>query len=183
MTFTLHHILPATEDFLSEQTFLLLINVYQKPPHLALSVNGRYYSLSVRGAESDKEMAAILRAIHLRKTPSVFVQLNSPDILTFDYLNALIDQIVQSYPALDAGIATCLSPIKEYCHAVYGTEINDVDFVFELLPRLQAQGKVGKCYGLYLSHFINAQSIELVKYTMDDINKAIRVGRKNVALV
>jgi hypothetical protein len=164
----LRHISLPQDNHLYNGTFLLLLNVYNKPPHIAMMANGSYYSLSVKGVEAGKPAQNIIRSIHIHRTPSLFIQLEETS-------NNIL-RIFNSYPALDTGLATCLSPVKDFCYQAYSTDLKGVDYIFDLLPRLMNQKKVEGCFSLYL-HPEDQLGFSFLTYNMADINDAIRKQR------
>jgi hypothetical protein len=168
------NILPASELLLLNDIYLVVLYATRIPPHLAISVNGKLYTLTVKGATVDGELKALLKMIHHRNIDSIFIKLSIPPLFTLAELNEEIRKHTLAYPRVDVGIATCLSPIRDFCSQVYETEFKKVNFLFELLPELYKRGIVTTCYQLNLHHFMIGHSFYLSKYTMNDIYEGIR---------
>jgi hypothetical protein len=168
------NILPAQEALLMNDVFLVVLYASRIPPHLAVSVNGKLFTLTVKGANVDGELSALLRLIRKRNIESLFIKLSVPAFFTFPELHKEIRKYTLAYPRVDVGIATCLSPIKDFCANVFDTDLKNVNFVFDLLPKLYEQKIISYCYQMNLGHLLKGNSFLLNKYTMNDIYEGIR---------
>ena len=103
---------------------------------------------------------------------SVNGRLTLPPLFTFEQLTNEIRNCTLAYPRVDIGIATCLSPIKDFCHSVYETESKNVNLIFDLLPKLQERNALKDCYQMNLGP--SANYFELKPYQVYDVHEAIR---------
>jgi len=168
------NILPAQEALLLNDVFLVVLYATRIPPHLAVSVNGKLFTLTVKGASVDGELRALIRLIHKKNIESLFIKLAVPPVFTLSELNKEIRKYTLAYPRVDVGIATCLSPIKDFCSTVYETDMKNVNFVYDLLPRLYEQKIVTYCYQMNLDRYLKGNVFCLSKYSMSDIYEGIR---------
>src|ERR1017187_7402727 len=88
--FIIPGILPATEALLLNDVYLVVLYAMRIPPHLALSVNGKLCTLTVRGATIDGEMKALLALIRRRSIESLFIRLSVPPLFTLEELHTEI---------------------------------------------------------------------------------------------
>ncbi len=167
-------ILPAEDYFLLTDVYLIVLYATRIPPHLAISVNGKLFTLTVKGATIDGELKALLKLIRQRMIDSIFIKLSVPPLFTIAELRNEIKKYTLAYSRVDVGIATCLSPIKDFCSGIYETELQRVNFVFDLLPKLYEQKVITSCYQLNLNRYMIGNSFHLSKYTMNDIYEGIR---------
>lgn len=168
------NILPANEALLAQDVYLIVINAAQIPPHLAISVNGKLFTLTVKGATVDGELSALLRLIQKKSLETIFIKLTVPHLFTIDQLQEEIKKYTLAYPRVEVSIATCLNPIKDFCSTVYETETKNVNFLFDLLPKLYEQNIISSCYHLNLDRYLTNDSFYLNKYNMNDIYEGIR---------
>ncbi|MBL7892682.1 MAG: hypothetical protein JNL63_08630 [Bacteroidia bacterium] len=168
------NILPATEALLLNDVYLVVLYATRIPPHLAISVNGKLFTLTVKGATVDGELKALLKLIRQRNIDSIFIKLSVPAVFTLDQLRDEIKKYTLAYPRVDVGIATCLSPIKDFCSEVYEAEMQRVNYVFDLLPKLYERNVIASCYQLNLDRYLVGNSFYLSKYNMNDIYEGIR---------
>lgn len=164
----------ANETVLQNDVFLVLLHANRIPPHLLVSVNGKLFTLTVKGATVDGELSALIKLIRKNKVETIFVKLNVPTVCTVEQLRAEIKKFMLAYPRVDVSIATCLAPIKDFCHSVYSTETQKINFVFELLPKLNEQKVTGDIYQMNMEDHIIQNSFSLRTYSMNDIYEGIR---------
>jgi len=173
-SFKFPNILPANETVLLNDIYLILLYATRIPPHLLVSINGKIFTLSIKGATVDGELAALLQLIKKKKIETLFLRLQMPPIFTIDQLRKEIRQCTLAYPRADIGIATCLTPISDFCHSVYDTDSKNVNLIFDLLPKLQQQDAMKECYHLNLENHIAFGSFRISPYEVNDVYEAIR---------
>lgn len=170
----LSNILPATESVLMNDIYLILLYATRIPPHLLVSVNGKIFTLSVKGATVDGELAALLQLIRKKKIETLFIRLQMPPIFSIDQLRKEIRECTLAYPKADIGIATCLTPIRDFCHSVYDTDSKNVNLIFDLLPKLEQRNVMKEYYHLNLENHLLSNSFSLSQYEVNDVYEAIR---------
>lgn len=176
-SYRINSLLPFRPEMLKEGVFLVLLHANRIPPHLVVLVSGKVFTLTVRGGTVDSDHAPLLRLIHKQEIETVFVRLNVPALFTMEQLREQIRKLILAYPRVEAGIATCLDPIKEFCGKVYAPEARGVNFVYELLPKLESFGVITDSYHLHMEPYLKQGSFELKKYSMQDIYEGIRTAR------
>jgi hypothetical protein len=180
--YTITNILPAKEELLSNDIFLVVLYAARVPPHLAVSINGQLFTLSVKGPTVDGELSSLIRLIRKQNIETVFIKLSVPALFTMDELMKEIKKHTLSYPRVDIGLATCLAPIRDFCGSVYEPEMKHVNFVYELLPLLYAKNIISSCYQINLDRLMLGDTFEMNKYSMNDIYEGIRNIRLEQAL-
>ena len=167
-------IIPANEFLLMNDVYLIVLHASRVPPHLALSVNGKLYTLTVKGATVNGELISLLKLIRQRSIESIFIKLCVPELFTLQQLKNEIEKYTLAYPRVDVGVATCLNPIKDFCSSIYDTEISKVNFLYDLLPKLYEQKVITSCYHLNLDRHLTDDSFFMRRYSMNDIYESIR---------
>ncbi|MGZ4056165.1 MAG: hypothetical protein ACXVPU_14885 [Bacteroidia bacterium] len=160
------------ENELSKGIFLTIIHATRIPPHIGLIINGKYSSLSVKGQDINTPVNALLKNSTIRKIPSVFVKIKSHTTFSDLYLSEHFITNVQQFPRVDIGIATCLSPIRLFFEEVYNVSMKDVNYLYELLPVLKAEGLTEWTTGLFIT-----ENYQLPVYTNTEINRGIEAVR------
>lgn len=173
-TYTISNILPATEALLSNDVYLVVLYASRIPPHLAVSVNGKLFTLTVKGATVDGELKALLTLIRQKRIEAIFIKLAVPSFFTLDQLKNEIRKYTLAYPRVDIGLATCLAPIKDFCSEVYEADMQKVNFLFDLLPELYKRNVVSSCYQMNLDRYLVNNEFHLSLYSMQDIYEGIR---------
>lgn len=180
-TYLLHNVLPANVALLKRDIYLVLMHANRVPPHIFVCVNGKLFSLSVKGHLLNEDLDIYLRTIRKYKIETLFVKLFSPGILTMEQLLETITRITLSYPRVEPGLIlpdgtriTCLTPVKDFCNSIYKTETKGVKFIFDLLPELEKQGVIGNSYHLNMERSLMADNdFALKTYTMFEVNENI----------
>lgn len=165
-TLTIDHAL--RENDLQAGVYLVIMHARRIPPHIGMIVGGQYYSLSIKGQELNVPVEAFVRNLSLRKIAAAFIQIQS-DAKNSDELKMLLTAFIQRFPKVEAGKATCLSPVKLFFDAAYAIDINEVNYVFDLLPQLEANHLITKISSLN----IDENRLQLPVYSMNDINTGI----------
>ena len=174
MSYTITRLLPLNEQFLDRDVYLILLHANRIPPHLIVLVGGKVFTLTVKGATIDSDLAPLLRLIRKNNIETVFVRLNIPQLFTVEQLRAEIRKFILAYPRVEVGIATCLDPIKQFCGNVYDRSASQVNFIYELLPKLEALKVVQACYQLNMEPWLKSDAYEISPYSMNDIFEGIR---------
>jgi hypothetical protein len=168
------NLVPATEGLLMNDVYLVLLYATRIPPHLLVSVSGKIFTLSVKGATVDGELPSLITLIRRKNIETIFIRLALPPLFTLDQLTREIRNCTLAYPRADIGIATCLTPIKDFCHSVYDTESKNVNLIFDLLPKLQERNALQSCYHLNMDKYLSGNSFCLDTYEVNDVYEAIR---------
>lgn len=154
--------------------YLVLLNVTRVPPHLAIAIDGKLYTLSVKGPAVEGEFGSLLRTVRQRSIESIFIRLAVPAEYTAAQLTEEMKKCVLAYPRVDVGLATCLAPIKDFCHSVFNIDTKKIHFIYELLPALSVINALAACHHLNLDEHLQENNFFLKKYSMDDINEEIK---------
>lgn len=172
--YKISNVLPATEAVLMNEVYLVLLHATRVPPHLLVSVNGKIFTLSVKGATVDGELPALITLIRRKNIETLFIRLALPPLFTLEQLKKEIRNCTLAYPRADIGIATCLTPIKDFCHSVYETGSRNVNLIFDLLPKLQERNAMQGCFHLNMEKHLSGSSFALDMYEVNDVYEAIR---------
>ena len=164
----------ADEALLHSDVYLIILYATRIPPHLAVSVNGKIFTLTVKGPSVDGNLSAMLKFIRQKSVASIFVKLQVPLLMTTENILEEIRKYINVYPRVDVHLATCLSPIKDFCSSVYHIDTNNVNFIYELMPKLYEQKIIQECYQLNLDREMMENSFSIEKYSMNDIYEGIR---------
>ncbi len=144
---------------------------------MGLMIGGLYSSLSIKGKDLDVPAAVLMKNIRQRKIVSLFVKLNLPASLTLSILNECFRKQIGFFPRVDIGIATCLSPILLFFKQACCVETGGIDYLYQLLPRLEEEGLTGNTESLFASELIEDGEFELPFYTKEEIYRGIEQVR------
>jgi len=165
--------LVSESPLLENNIFLVLMNVIKVPPHLALSVNGKHFSLSTKGPVIEGNMGALISLIKQKNIPSLFIQLKFPLIFSYSDLQREIISHFTLHPSVNENI-TCLTPIRSFCSSVYETEMKNVSLVFDLLQTLSSKQLTGSVFHYNLNQHVKNGEFYMPLYSFGDVHLSIR---------
>lgn len=168
----------ANQESLSKGVYLVLLHANKIPPHLGVLIEGAFYSLMVSGPVINMELAVLLRTVHQKQMPSLFVGIKGAK---WHHLKDLCARKMKAYERVDEQ-TSCLKPINDFVNEAYSLDDNKSQFVFELLKHLELkQLLTNENYHFYLSQELKEGNYELLVYTMEEINTRIRkLNQQNV---
>lgn len=172
--YRISNILPANDTLLKNDIFLILLYATRIPPHLLVSIHGKIFTLSVKGATVNSELDALLKLIRRKNIDTLFIKLTLPSVFTLSQLQEEICKCMLAYPRADIGIATCLTPIRDFCGTIYHTGTKNIHLIFDLLSKLEEKNAVNGCYHINLENYLSQNSLALIKYEVNDVYEAIR---------
>lgn len=124
---------------LNQGCFLCIWHANKIPPHIGIIIQGRYYSLKVKGKDSDIPVSEIVKLIERKKIATVIAEVKT----TID--TRRISSVFFTYDKAEASKVTCLTPITEVF------EVKDhINILSELLNYFQSKQQIGQLFGLNL---------------------------------
>jgi hypothetical protein len=163
-----------TEDDLLKGVYIAVIHATRTPPHIGLIINGKYNSLTIKGQDIDVSVAALIKNTTQRQIPSLFIKIKPHSTFSDTYLNEHFITNIQQFPKVAIAIATCLSPVKLFFDEVYNVSMDNINYLFELIPKLNSEGLVENISTL----FVDAQKYQLPVYTSTEINQGIEQAKQ-----
>lgn len=158
-----------SEDDLLKGVYIAVIHATRIPPHIGLIMDGKYHSLSLKGQNINASVQALIKNTNQRKIPSLFIKIKPHNTFSNTYLNEHFITNVQQFTRVDIGVATCLSPIKLFFDEAYNISMHDINFLFELLPKLYSEKLIENASAL----FIDEKKYQLPVYSSAEINAGI----------
>jgi len=162
------------EAELAAGVYLAILHATRIPPHIGMIAGGAYHSLSIKGQELNVPVQALIRNNTLRRIASLYIRIKPHKELSDQQLKENFIGNIQQFPKVEVGKATCLSPVKLFFEESYGVPMADVNYIFELLPRLESQDLMEASTAL----FIEDVHVQLPVYDLGEINKNIAQAEK-----
>ena len=128
------------------------------PPHVACLVDGQFFSLKVNGKDESIDVTSLLKALSLKKVPTLFVRVNK--IITCSE----VLRSYENYSAIQVGKNTCLSPVIDLFEC--GDRVKKLS---DLLRLLQEQSLLKEVFKLHL----NEDYTTLPYYSNQDIEQRL----------
>lgn len=154
--------------------FIAVVHATRIPPHIGIIANEKYHSLSVKGQNINTPVNSLIKTSVVRKIPTLFIRIKPHPTFSEVYLGEHFITNVQQFKRVDAGVATCLTPIRSFFEEVYYLSMKDVNYLYELLPALDSKGLIESITSLN----IDEKNYQLPFYTNNEINAGIEQVRK-----
>ena len=148
----------TTVDTLQTGFFLCVLHADKIPPHVACLVDGQFFSLKVNGKDESIDVTSLLKALSLKKVPTLFVRINK--IITCSE----VLRSYENYSAIQVGKNTCLSPVIDLFEC--GDRVKKLS---DLLRLLQEQSLLKEVFKLHL----NEDYTTLPYYSNQDIEQRL----------
>jgi hypothetical protein len=171
--YALKNIQEAREDALGKGTYILILHAASIPPHLCLLIDSQVYSLGVKGPKLAMPLELQLKLIRTKAIESIFVKLNIGMAVYGNHLYRQAEKHTLSFSRVEPGVATCLSPIRSFCGQVFGFNVEEIHFIYDLLEVLEKKGLIDSCSHMNMARRLFNGAFVLNRYTMQDIYESI----------
>ena len=162
--YKISNILNAEEHQIDEQKCLLWVWHADKiPPHLGLSIEGKYFSLKAKGKDFMIEIDSVKQIIARKKIKALCFELKST-------LN--VQDIADAFNNYDCTIPyeiTCLKPIQDVLNSYFSKQLVD------LLIDLDDKNQIQRVFGYNIPNGFDSIS----EYTTDDIHARLMQLKDN----
>lgn len=159
---------PILFDSMPEKgVFLWLLKVDRIPPHLGLSVDGKYYSITIKGSEIGLDLENEMQKWVKRGLPriAILLDIDSPN-------EALLEQVFTA-STLRSAAKSCLIPVLHLLSFLI-PEIGRYKTVHELIIDLQNINKVKAYFGSNVKRWLTDGIFHLKHYTADEVQAYIQ---------
>jgi hypothetical protein len=162
--YKISNVLNAEEHSIDEQKCLLWVWHADKiPPHLGLSIEGKYFSLKANGKDFMAEIDSVKQIISRKEIKTLCFELKST-------LN--VQDIADSFNKYESTIPfeiTCLKPIQEVLNSYFSKQLID------LLVDLDDKNQIQRVFGYNILEGFDSIS----EYTTDDIHARLKQLKDN----
>jgi hypothetical protein len=169
----------SIEETLRKGIYVVVLHADRVPPHIGIVAGKKYHSLTIKGQETDLSIEALIKNIRIRKIKSLFIRIDPHPTFSNDYLKDHLVHIIQQFPKVEIGKANCLSPVKLFFEEAYSVSLDQVNFIFELIPELQRLNMIADISSLN----IDSLQFELPVYSTAHINQGIELALKEAKLI
>lgn len=141
-SFSFDHILNLEdENLLSKGVYIWVLHADKIPPHVGVSINGKYFSLKVSGKDLDVHFSGVLKIIRKKNIPCLIIPLNT--LLDFDRVRYYFELL----NCAETGKNTCLTP---WVHLIGAPE--NIGQLSDLLKYLKNKDEFTSVFGLNLTN-------------------------------
>lgn len=162
-----------TEEELYDGVYIVVMHATRIPPHIGMIIDKQYHSLTIKGWDINTPIRALIKNIEQRKIPSLFIKIKPHATFSNAYMREHFILNIQQFPRVDKDVATCLSPIKLFFDEVYDVRMQEINFLFDLLPHLFEDDLI-ECSSTL---FVNEANYELPVYTQQELDAEIELAR------
>ncbi|MES2589489.1 MAG: hypothetical protein V4622_10965 [Bacteroidota bacterium] len=155
--YKIHSWQEVDKEKLSKGLYIWVIHVNKIPPHIGISIDGKFYSLKVNGKDVGVDFELIYKIIQKKQIQTLFVEIDSNK-------NSNIESVFEKYKSLNNSNTTCLSPIIEFLH-----EDENIKILVELLVNLDKKNQIKSFFGLNLGTDFEGIPV----YSLDDVQNRI----------
>lgn len=168
--FVVHHVHPLNNVSPFQGIFLVLLNAGKRPPHIALLINGKVYSLTHRGTQIGEPLEVLMKSINIKTIKTLFFKLTPPAGFVEKEVKIEMEKILLNYNKAEVGTVTCLAPVKDFFELKYNLTVHHAEFVFDLLPLLDSEKVIENVFHLHMEKDLKEGKYFFEKYTMEEIN-------------
>jgi hypothetical protein len=172
--FVLRNILSGSEKDSSKGIYIILFNANSIPPHLLLSIAGEIYSITDSGRQIGSPLEKLVAFIKRKNVPALFVEVKKPEDWDIEKLKSAAREHFLKYDKVVEGKVSCLFPVRDIIAAVFGNEMLNANFIFELLPLMEKINALGQTFALNMESIIVNGNFELLTYTNEQIKEALQ---------
>jgi hypothetical protein len=151
----------SSADFLKKGSFLWAFH-HKAIPHLGLSIDGRYYSVTFNKKQINESVAISWRLSQNKAIPCFFIELND----TFAW-QANIHNYFEAHSFKEN---TCLLPILQSM----GLSREKIEILPDLIDYLSVNTKIKSWHG---NAFFQKERLSLLRYTKDEVMEMVKKGR------
>lgn len=130
---------------LADSPYLLILHADKQPVHLTWIVGHLFYSLTYKKCDSDLPIEKILKMIHIKKIPCLWIKLKQP---TIPLEAEDVSEMFKQFPPLQAK-QSCLDPIWQILQVHYKIPQGN-PLVFGLLESLTEHQLIEQRASCYL---------------------------------
>jgi len=157
--YSFQHIHPLNNvSILDNGLFLCIIHADKIPPHIGISIEGKYFSLKAKGKDEAIPVTEVLKIINKRTIKTLFVRLD---------VNVTIEQVKEVFSGFERTIVretSCLSHIKDVLK-VQGS----VQKLSDLLGYLDLNRLSSEVFGVFIDESFKG----IPYYEVEDIDKRL----------
>lgn len=158
---------------LSNHSWIVVLHASRIPPHIGILINGSYNSLTIKGHETDIDLAVLLKTIQQKKIETVFIKLKKHPVFSLDYQKEICQLQIRQFTQVKPNEASCLSPVKLFLTEFYAIQLIETELLFELVKRLKQNDYIDKVLSLNIENQINSKEFYFPLYTYSELQDVI----------
>ena len=154
-------------SFLNQGMFVWVINWLKTPPHLGMSYNGRYYSVTIHESQVDKPIEGLIRLFEQKSKPVFFVEIAHTIYTNQQVMNDAFSVELDNS-------TTCIAPINK---VLFGDHFR-FDTIAQLLRELEQQNLIQH---IHIPWYENSEEVTIESYTKSEVIAFIESKKNDYA--
>jgi hypothetical protein len=150
---------------LNSGVYIWVLNWLDIPPHLGVSINGKYFSSTIRGPQLDLSVESVWRLCEQKNKPVFFIKLAN-------HLTIGESEVISRMYQSSIGEETCLFPIKKSL----GIENENIQTLLDLLAELDTLNLID---GYFKPSFCHMDWVGIRNYSLEDVVQYIKLLRQH----
>lgn len=152
----------SLNEWNKQKCYLWVWHADKIPPHLGISVQGKYFSLKANGKDEGLTLEAVLSVLNKKEIKTVCFELATN--ITLQDLALEFSKFTTTIP----NEMSCLEPIQNLLHIKAASQLND------LLLELEIRDQIMKVIGFYLPEGFK----KFKRYTIEDVHARLKLLAK-----
>jgi hypothetical protein len=175
--YTFRDVQEADSETGSQGVCIWLFHADKVPPHLGLSINGRYFSLLYNKLTCNVDMAKVLRTIKSKNIPTLVVEIVQQENTQVNNLE-IANKIFCEFEELSKTHVTCLTPLKRTVGKIVNINLSECNVIFDVIDKcLDANVKL-RFRHLFLGPSIDKNVFQMQHYSINEVKERIKKLRE-----
>lgn len=128
----------------------MILHASRVPPHVGVMIDGSYSSLTIKGHEIGVRLEVLMQTITRKRIEALAVSLVKQPVFSTDFQREALELYIRQFPKVEAGKASCLSPVKLFLQEFYALQARPQELLYEVTERLKLNGYIGRAIGFNL---------------------------------
>ena len=150
--------------------YIVIINASKVPPHIGLIIDNKYHSLNIKGRDINKPIDIVLKTLNQKNITSLFIKIKQQHKINAEGLSVNFINQLNRFTSVEAGGATCFSPIKLFFEEEYSVPMEDVTYFYEMIPKLYSMSLIENISSL----LIDSKEFQLPVYNKEQLYSGIQ---------
>lgn len=160
------------ETGIDDNFFLFLFRATRIPPHIGLIFNSKVYDITLVGPNLGTDAVTFISTVKKKYTKTLFIKLNKPNFSATEIETTLMEAMKKFNNVSHEN--SCLSPIKTAFKQLFDIQMDEVNYIFDLIPLLHQKNIVQHIFHLNLERNLQENTFYLQTYNQNDIQQSIK---------
>jgi len=160
------------ETGIDDNFFLFLFRATRIPPHIGLIFNNKVYDITLVGPNLGTDAVTFISTVKKKYTKTLFIKLNKPNFSATEIETTLMEAMKKFNNVSHEN--SCLSPIKTAFKQLFDIQMDEVNYIFDLIPLLHQKNIIQHVFHLNLERNLQENTFYLQTYNQNNIQQSIK---------